>query len=157
MSSDEVVPDVPVGVDGVVEAVWGVAGVVEDLGEGEVSGGGFAEEVAESGEGGVSAGGAFCGLFGEAEVCVCLLGPDLFVDLGSADPGVWVGGDEGCEFGEVRSSADVGSFVECCHAWGPEDVDPDVFVDGECVVWCRRDRHRDGWRVFCGVWCVVDR
>ena len=51
--------------------------------------------------------------------------------------GVWVGGDEGCEFGEVRSSADVGSFVECCHAWGPEDVDPDVFVDGECVVWCR--------------------
>ena len=61
VSSDEVVPDVPVGVDGVVEAVWGVAGVVEDLGEGEVSGGGFAEEVAESGEGGVSAGGAFCG------------------------------------------------------------------------------------------------
>lgn len=88
-------------------------------GECEVSGGGFAEEVAESGEGGVSAGGAFCGLFGEAEVCVCLFGPDLFVYLGSADSGVWVGGDEGCEFGEVRSSADVGSFVECCHAWVP--------------------------------------
>ena len=87
---------------------------------------------------------------------VCL-GQIFSSTWGPRIPGVWVGGDEGCEFGEVRSSADVGSFVECCHAWGPEDVDPDVFVDGECVVWCRRDRHRDGWRVFCGVWCVVDR